>query len=65
MILIDPVGGQAEKARITDISPTLKASHYKFPPVVLTEKDGKDLHDYDEHLSSRYGRRNTPVAACE
>lgn len=33
-IVIDPVGGQAERARQTDVSPTLKATHYKFPPSV-------------------------------
>ena len=33
-IVIDPVGGQAERAWQTDVSPTLKATHYKFPPSV-------------------------------
>ena len=32
--IIDSIGGQAESAKETDISPTLKATHYKFPPVV-------------------------------
>ena len=31
--IIDSIGGQAEAAKETNISPTLKASHYKFPPV--------------------------------
>lgn len=34
-IVIDPVGGQAERAWQTDVSPTLKATHYKFPPTVM------------------------------
>lgn len=32
--LIDSIGGQAERGWEGDIAPTLKASHYKFPPVV-------------------------------
>ena len=31
--IIDSIGGQAESAKETDIAPTLKATHYKFPPV--------------------------------
>lgn len=31
--IIDSVGGQAESAKETEISPTLKAVHYKSPPV--------------------------------
>ena len=34
-IVIDPVGGQAERAWQTDVSPTLKATHYKFPPSIM------------------------------
>lgn len=35
LIVIDPVGGQAERAWQTDVSPTLKATHYKFPPTIM------------------------------
>ena len=34
-IVRDPVGGQAERAWQTDVSPTLKATHYKFPPSIM------------------------------
>lgn len=34
-IVIDPVGGQAERAWQTDVSPMLKATHYKFPPAIM------------------------------
>lgn len=32
--IIDSIGGQAERGWEGDIAPTLKASHYKFPPVI-------------------------------
>ena len=33
-VVIDSIGGQAEAAKETNIVPTLKASHYKFPPCI-------------------------------
>lgn len=38
--LIDSIGGQAERGWEGDVAPCLKASHYKFPPVVSVPAAG-------------------------
>lgn len=37
-VVLDSIGGQAESARATQTAPTLKASHYKFPPCVMEQR---------------------------
>ena len=37
-VVLDSIGGQAESARTTQTAPTLKASHYKFPPCVMEQR---------------------------
>lgn len=34
--IVNTIGGQAESAQITDVCPTLKATHYKTPPVIAS-----------------------------
>lgn len=36
-LVLDNYGGQAESAREISVSPTLKATHYKFPPCVMED----------------------------
>ena len=35
LVVIDSIGGQGESAKVTDVAPTLKAGHCKFPPSVM------------------------------
>lgn len=36
-LVLDNYGGQAESVREMSVSPTLKATHYKFPPCVMED----------------------------
>ena len=40
-LVLDNYGGQAESVREMTVSPTLKATHYKFPPCVMEGKEEK------------------------
>lgn len=40
-VVLDSIGGQAESARATQTAPTLKSSHYKFPPCVMEQRGGR------------------------
>lgn len=49
LTIIDTIGGQQEHAWVGKIAPTLKASHYKFPPcVVLESEKGKERQDNED-----------------
>ena len=66
--IIDSIGGQAERGWEGDIAPTLKASHYKFPPVITqsagfcTEHSAK-AHSvgYQEEMSPTLRAGVTPA----
>ena len=40
IVIVDTIGGQAERGWEGDIAPTLKATHYKFPPCVAVPSAG-------------------------
>ena len=40
--LIDSIGGHSESVDDTDVSPTIKATHYKNPPALLFENHSQD-----------------------
>lgn len=46
-IVIDPIGGQQERAWWTLVSPTIKRTHYKFPPCVMVIKTDEERKDAD------------------
>ena len=70
--IIDSIGGQAESAKETDISPTLKATHYKFPPVVTAASGFCTEHSaqsrsigYDEETSPTLRAGVTPAVVYD
>ena len=55
-ILIDPIGGQSERAWWGGCSPALKRTHYKFPPCVMVVEDETDNTNREEILRMARGR---------
>ena len=51
--IVDSIGGQAERGWEGETAPCLKASHYKFAPVVAYPAVGVDV--YNQTLTSRMG----------
>lgn len=49
--LIDSIGGQAERGWKGEIAPTLKASHYKFPPCVTVSAYSIENHPADSRVN--------------
>ncbi len=58
--IIDSIGGQAECAKETEVVPTLKASHYKFPPVV-TQSAGFCTEHSEQSRSVGYEDERSPT----
>lgn len=49
MIIIDNYGGKQERTWVGQVSPTIKATHYKFPPCVMVITEDEDI-DREEVL---------------
>ena len=66
--LVNSVGGQSEQATEGDISPTLKATHYKTPPVIAFEpgilkREGGHYHE-DGSVTLRANMGDNQVAVA-
>lgn len=60
--ILDSIGGQAERGWESDIAPTLKASHYKFPPSVAVGTPAGFCTEYSEKSRSiGYAEETAPT----
>lgn len=67
--LINSVGGHSEQSTSGEVSPTLKATHYKTPPVIALPNGGQSLNFINPvGIPSETGkyvvRRLTPTECC-
>ena len=59
--ILDNIGGQGERGWSGDISPTLKASHYKFPPCVTSQSAGFSTEHSAKSRSIGYQEETAPT----
>lgn len=67
--LIDSIGGQSERGWVGEVAPTLKASHYKFPPSVavpyIMQAAGFKAGQGENARSIGYEEERTPTLAAQ
>ena len=56
-IIIDSIGGQSERAWWGGVSPSLKATHYKFPPCIVALRETNETDNIDRETVLRMVHR--------
>lgn len=56
ILIIDSIGGQSERAWWGEKSPSLKATHYKFPPCIVVLRETNETDNTDREAVLRMAR---------